>query len=351
MSVNRGSGAPPGLGSLDRLQPVLLLGAIGLGLGLASLAPERAAAAGSVVKIGVFLVIFLVMLGVRTGEVCAAFRRWRPTSLALAINFLFTPLFAWFLGWLFLQPHPEVWVGLVLYLLTPCIGWYLVFTDLAGGDVELGLSLLVWNLFLQILLLPVYLWGLAGQIVTLDVRVVLESVGLFLVLPLVLAEIVKWTWRGAVAPNPIGERLPLDLFKTVMLALVIAAMFASQGRVLFENPSVVAWMILPGLAFFTAIFLVALAAARLVGLDYPEAALLVMTTAARNSEASLGVAVGAFSNPLVALTVVIGPAFELPVLVAMVQLLKHIRARGWFPERACGPRREPVEEAAETAAR
>lgn len=346
MSVNGGSGAPPGLGLLDRLQPVLLLGAIAVGLGFAILAPERAAAAGPVVKIGVFLVIFLVMLGVRTGEVLAAFKRWRPTAVALAINFLFTPLFAWFLGWLFLQSHPEVWVGLILYLVTPCIGWYLVFTDLAGGDVELGLSLLVWNVLLQILLLPVYLWGLAGQIVTLDVRVVLESVGLFLALPLLLAELVKRAWHGAVGPEPIGERLPLGLLKTVVLGVVIAAMFASQGRVLFENPSVVAWMILPGLVFFAAIFLVALAAARLVGLDYPETALLVMTTAARNSEASLAVAVGAFASPLVALTVVIGPAFELPVLVAMVQLLKRIRPRGWFPERPQGAGTSPVDRVA-----
>ncbi len=321
-----------GLGLLDRLQPVVLLGAIAVGLALAGLAPRTAAAAGPLVEIGVFLVIFLVMLGVRTGEVLAAFKRWRPTGLALAINFLFTPLFAWFLGWLFLQSHPEVWVGLILYLVTPCIGWYLVFTDLAGGDVELGLSLLVWNVLLQILLLPVYLWVLAGRIVTLDPAVLLQSVVLFLVLPLVLAELAKRAWRRSGRVEPIGERLPLGLFKTATLALVIAAMFASQGRVLFDNPSVVAWMILPGLVFFVAIFAVALAAAKLARLTYPETALLAMTTAARNSEASLAIAVGAFASPLVALTVVIGPAFELPVLVAMVQLLGRVRGRGWYPE-------------------
>ena len=62
-----------------------------------------------------------------------------------------------------LRDHPDIWVGLILYLVTPCIGWYLVFTDLADGDVELGVSLLFWNIALQIFLMPFYLYLLAGR--------------------------------------------------------------------------------------------------------------------------------------------------------------------------------------------
>ncbi len=319
------------LGPLDRMQPVLLLGAIGIGLLLAELTPALASRLGWLVSLGVFVVIYLVMLGVRERNILEAFRQRRPTIIALALNFLFTPLLAWGLGWLFLRDHPEIWVGLILYLVTPCIGWYLVFTDLAGGDVELGVSLLVWNILLQILLIPLYLWVLAGQIVALDLGIILRSVGLFLVLPYALA----WSTRQIFAARTgsdmgLAEHLPLGPLKTGALMLVIAAMFASQGSVLLYNPGVILLMIGPGAAFFVVILAVALTLSRMANLTYPQTALLVFTTMARNSEVSLAVAVTAFASPLIALTVVIGPAIELPVLIIVLNLLKRLQTT-WPP--------------------
>lgn len=314
------------LGRLDQVQPLLLISAIGLGLGLAWAFPSNAAGVGWLVKVGVFLVIYLVMLGVDERGVLRAFTRLKPTSIALALNFVFTPVFAWFLGYVFLHAQPDIWVGLILYLVTPCIGWYLVFTDLADGDVELGVSLLFWNIALQILLLPIYLYFLAGQIVTVDVWAILQSLALFLVLPYALAYLTRRIWQ-VTSGTGLTDQLPLSLLKTVILMVVIAAMFASQGGVLFENPSIVLLMIGPGIVYFATIFVIALGVSRAAGLSYPETALMVFTTAARNSEISLAVAVTAFASPLIALTVVIGPAIELPVLVAMLKLLTWLRGR------------------------
>lgn len=145
-----------GLGLLDRIQPFLLMGSIAVGLLIAYLFPSGAKALSPVVTGGVFLVIYFIMLGVDPRGVMHAFTRWKPTALAIGINFVITPLIAWLLGYLFLRDDPNIWVGLILYLVTPCIGWYLVFTELAKGDVELGVSLLFWNVLLQIVLMPIY---------------------------------------------------------------------------------------------------------------------------------------------------------------------------------------------------
>ena len=79
-------------------------------------------------------------------------------AFALFINFLLIPLIAWTAGWLFLSQYPDIWVGAILYTLTPCIGWYLIFTDLAKGNVAWGIALPPWNVTLQVLLLPAYLY-------------------------------------------------------------------------------------------------------------------------------------------------------------------------------------------------
>jgi len=318
------------LALLDRVQPFLLLSAIAVGLLLAKVAPVVTAKLSPVVTAGVFLVIYFIMLGVSTQGIMHAFARWKPTALAIGINFLITPLIAWALGYLFLQNDPDIWVGLILYLVTPCIGWYLVFTELAKGDVELGVSLLFWNVLLQIILLPVYMVLLAGTVVHIEIADILHSVVIFLVLPLGLAAATRWLLgRFSVSVEVATKKIRLPYLKAATLMVVIAAMFASQGAVLFDNPSVVLKMILPGVAFFVIAFFMAIVAARTFHLSYPEFALLVFTTTARNSEASLAVAVTAFTSPLVALTVVIGPSIELPVLILILRIVLMGRQKGW----------------------
>ncbi len=277
-----------GLALLDRIQPFLLLSAIVVGLLLAKVAPTIAATLAPLVTADVFLVLYFIMLGVSTRGVMHAFARWKPTLLAIGINFLITPLLAWALGYLFLQDAPDIWVGLILYLVTPCIGWYLVFTELAKGDVELGVSLLFWNVVLQILLLPVYIALLAGTVVHIEIADILWSVVIFLVLPLGLAAVTRWQLsRFAIPTEVTPKKIALPYLKAITLMVVVAAMFASQGTVLFDNPSVVLKMILPGVAFFVMAFLLAIIAARTFRLGYAEFALLAFTTTARNSEASL----------------------------------------------------------------
>ncbi len=87
---------------------------------------------------------------------------------SLVINFVWTPLLAWVLGWVFLGCHPALWVGFLMLMVTPCTDWYLVFTGIAKGNLALSTALLPVNLVLQMLLLPVYILWLAGTVFSLN---------------------------------------------------------------------------------------------------------------------------------------------------------------------------------------
>jgi len=305
----------------------MLIASIAIGLVAAKVAPGLAGSMGSLVSLGVLLLIYLVMLGVDLTGVASAFGQRRFLGVAVGINFVVNPLLAWGLGAAFLGNDPELWAGLILFLVTPCIGWYLIFTELAGGDSTLGVSLLAINVILQILLLPMYLLLFAGRVLTLDVTTIAGSVTLYLVVPLAAAVLTRrFLHSKGRTPNDVLG-VSLGHLKTASLMIVIVSMFASQGEVLFDNPNVV-WRLAPPITIFFAVaFVVALLGARLAGLPYDQAALLVFTTTSRNSEASLAIAATAFSSPLVALTVVIGPVIELPLLVLMVRLLVGLRPR------------------------
>ncbi len=316
----------------DKQKPFILIAAILVGIVLNRFVGGAAQSLYGLVNIGLFLVIFAIMLFVEVKEVGKAFTKVKPTTLALLTNFVFTPLFAWFLGWLFLRNYPDLWAGVVLYKLTPCIGWYLIFIDLAEGDVPWGMALLPWNLVLQIVLLPVYLWLLVGKVVPVDALELLRSVAIFLLLPFALgwltrAALIRWRgkeWTYGTFKHTMGE------VKLWALVAVIIGIFASQSALSLSDLGRVALLIFVISLFFVSMFLIGLLVGRLGKLGYEDTTTLIFTTTARNSEAVLPVAAAAFpGHPLVIFAILIGPIVELPVLVFLSRTMLWLKERLW----------------------
>lgn len=316
----------------DETKPLVLIAAIVVGLALNYLLGHGASGLIWVTEIGVFFVIFAVMVSVEVTEVGRAFRKVKPTALALLVNFVFIPGFAWTLGWLFLRGQPDIWAGVILYTLTPCIGWYLIFTDLAQGDVPWGMALLPWNITLQLLLMPLYLYLLVGRVIPLDLVALGRSVVLYLFLPFALAYILQKViiaHRGRdYFMGPVKRAL--GEVKLWALVAVIISMFASQRTFGVNDLGRILLIIGVIALFFVALFLVALALGKLTRLSYADTATLAFTTTARNSEVVIGVAVIAFPHhPLVYAAIILGPIVELPMLLLISRLLLGLRPRLW----------------------
>ncbi len=124
-----------GLSTKDKQKPFILLGAVLIGLILQALIKKELPWLIYITEIGVFLVITAVMIPVEIKEIRSAYKKLKPTILALIVNFLFIPTFSYIMGWFILKQYPDFWIGAILYTLTPCIGWYLIFTDIAKGNV------------------------------------------------------------------------------------------------------------------------------------------------------------------------------------------------------------------------
>ena len=326
--------ATHGLSVRDETKPFILIGAVLVGILINRLLGGGAPWMLSFVNIGVFFVILAVMLSVEIKEVTRAFRKVKPTILALVVNFVFIPLFAWAMGWLFLRNQPDFWAGVILYTLTPCIGWYLIFIDLAQGDVAWGMALLPWNITLQVVLMPVYLYFLVGKVLPLDLGAMVQSVVLYLFLPFILAfALQKFIIARRGRDYFFGPfKHALGEVKLWALVVVIVAMFASQSALGLGDLGRVALIIGVLALFFLVLFLLALVVGHLAGLTYEENTTLSFTTTARNSEAVIGVAISAFpGHPLVYLAIILGPIVELPVLLLISRILLSLKQKLWKP--------------------
>ncbi|WP_122089151.1 arsenic resistance protein [Halalkalicoccus subterraneus] len=318
---------------LEKYQTVLVILAVLGGLA-AGQVPGVSSVAESLILVFLMMMLFGAFARVPLSRLTDAFRNRRVVGTSLAINFVWNPIFAVLLGALFLRDQPALWVGLLMLMVTPCTDWYLVFTDIAGGDVSLATSLLPYNLVLQLLLLPVYLYVFAGTLVSLPLDLLVESVLLVLVVPLAAATLAR---RGAIRTRgeewfdrTVASRLaPVQI---VFLCLAIAAMFASQGGIVLEEPGVLALIAVPVLVFYAVNFLLGLGIGRVLEFSYEEVACLDCTILSRNSPTALAIAVVAFPHePLIPLALVIGPLLELPLLSVVSRLLLAIRDRGLWP--------------------
>ena len=321
------------MGLVDSSQTVLVLGAIvgGLLLGQASGVP---AIADVLILPFLMVMLFCVFAGVPLSRLRGAVRNRRVVGSSLVVNFLWNPLLAVVLGAVFLRDHPALWVGLILLLVTPCTDWYLVFTDLADGDVALATSLLPYNLLIQLLLLPVYLFVLAGELVVVPLDLLAESILLVLVVPLLFAVAARrgfgrWQDRGWYEREVVSRLGPVGI---VFLALAIGAMFASQGALLLDQPTLLALMAVPVAVFYAINLGIGFGVGRVLSFSYGELVCFNNTILSRNSPTALAIAVVAFPHePLIPLALVIGPLLELPLLGVIARIHTGIADRGAWP--------------------
>ncbi|MBN2845983.1 MAG: arsenic resistance protein, partial [Deltaproteobacteria bacterium] len=103
------------------------------------------------VVIGLFLMMYPAMTNVKVEDLGKAARSPKQLLIVLFFNFLIAPFFMLLLAKLFLSGDQDLYVGLVLYGLAPCIAMVIVFTFLALGNNALAIVLVAINSIAQML--------------------------------------------------------------------------------------------------------------------------------------------------------------------------------------------------------
>lgn len=312
---------------VEKLEPIIIFTAIIIGLIFSNM-QTIAQNTGNLINIFLCLMLFGLFLEVPLNELKDSFKNTKFTATSLIVNFIWTPLFGYFLGSLFLKGNVDVMIGFFMLILTPCTDWYLVFTKLAKGDLTLSLSILPINLVLQIILLPIYLVIFFSSANTMDYAQLAHSLLIVIVIPFIAAQIVKF-----ILNSDLKEKAD-EVFSNLQicfLALAVFCIFASQGELLFTNLDSVITIFVPLIIFFIANTIIDLLLSEKINFIYEEYASLTMTTLARNSPLALAIAINSFpGHELISIALVIGPLIELPVLYVVSRFCLWVKSSGLF---------------------
>jgi len=320
--------APPPATSMPpvpraRTTTLLFVGAILLGSVLGAAVPAAGSVLGGQVDHVVLLLVALLFFDLRLDGLRALRRAPRTVLPAIGMNFLLIPLIAAALT--LVVPDLAIRLGVIIYCLAPCTDWFLGFTRMARGDTTTGAALLPIQMVLQLSLYPIWVAIFTGRGVDATLSEIAPTLLTWFLLPAGAGLAVRLLLRR-LAPPPWRARtsgIAVRLIPAV-IAVLIVCLFAANVTTILEHPLPFAWVLLVVFLFFVSTYLVGEGLGRLLRQQYPEQALLTMTTSARNAPLMLAITTIALpGKPLVYAAIVLGMLIEFPHLTALTHLLRR----------------------------
>lgn len=340
--------AAPRLSFLDRYLPVWIIAAMALGLALGKLVPQFGNALSALevggislpIALGLLVMMYPPLTKVRYDKAGKIAADARLMTVSIVLNWVVGPLLMFSLAWVFLADQPELRTGVIIVGLARCIAMVLVWSDLSCADREATAVLVAINSVFQVLMFGVLGWfylqllpswlGLSTTSAEFSFLSIVISVVVFLGIPLaagVISRIVGEKTRGRAwyEEKFLPAISPLAL---IGLLYTIVLLFSLQGEQILDRPLAVASVALPLLVYFVLMFAIALFTAHTTGMNYAQSASVAFSASGNNFELAIAVAIGTFgATSGQALAGTIGPLVEVPVLVALVYVIRWLGPR------------------------
>jgi ACR3 family arsenite transporter len=322
-----------GLGWIEKLLAVWIVLCIIIGLSLGKYSPNISAQLEIGIPVGLFLMIYPAMTKIEIGELKEALKSKKQVGIIAFFNYAINPFLLYFLGFIFfenlfpylglmtLETARYLWTGLILLGVAPCIAMVLVWTDLAKGNGPLGIVLMAWNSIIQVMTTPLYIALLVGTYITINIVSIGESVFLYLGLPLLFGVITRREVIKRKSEDWLNKKLIpyFNALQLLALLFTMVVMFALRGGVIVDHPELIWQMAIPVILFFFLLFNVVYYVTRHMGYNYEDASTMAFHCTGRNFELAIAIALTAFASmPMVAVSTVVGPLIEIPVMLTLV---------------------------------
>jgi ACR3 family arsenite transporter len=226
--------------------------------------------------------------------------------------------------------------GCILLGIAPCTAMVLVWGYLAKGNDGHTLVMVAINSLTMLFLygpLGGFLLGVGRLPVPWQALVL--SISIYVALPLVAGYFSR-RWIIAVKGEQwFRERFLHFLTPVTIIALLITLvlLFSFKGEVILSNPLTILWIAIPLFIQTNVIFWLAYGLAKILKLEYRDAAPSAMIGASNHFEVAIATATMLFGlSSGAALATVVGVLIEVPVMLMLVKIC--LRTQNWFKTEA-----------------
>ena len=317
---------------LRKYLPLFVLIDIGLALIIGYHNPTLFKALKPWTPVPLFFMLYPMMINFRIENAAKALRNPKVALAALVINFVISPPLAALFAWLFFRhSDPYLIAGFILKVTVAGSGMVAAWTGFAKGRVETALTIVAAGLILVIVAVPFWMVVLVGQIVPVDVGLMIKQLALIVVLPLL---------AGVLTRRFILRRYGLPTYKKIqpvlpaisslgMYAIVFIAV-GMQAHNIISEPTIILRLI-PAIAIlYSLLFVLAIAYAKVAHLDYGDAIAIGYSTTAKNHAITLALAITAFGG-LAVLPAAFAPIVQIPLMIIILRLAPWLKATFFTP--------------------
>ena len=341
------------MSTFERYLTLWVAACIGAGIALGWLIPGvfQAIGAAEIAKVNlpvavlVWLMIIPMLLKIDFGAMRQVTQHWRGIGVTVFVNWAVKPFSMALLGWFFIRhvfaPYLPVEqldsyiAGLILLAAAPCTAMVFVWSNLCEGDPEFTLSQVALNdLIMVVAFAPIVGLLLGISSITVPWSTLLLSVMLYIVVPVILAAIIRRAVlrkSGEQGLARLLHRLGPASLSALLLTLVL--LFGFQGRQIVDKPLIIAMLAVPiviqvyfnsGLAYWLN---------RKLGVAHCVAGPSALIGASNFFELSVATAIAVFGvHSGAALATVVGVLVEVPVMLSVVRIVNSTKY--WYSARA-----------------
>ncbi|WP_374598869.1 ACR3 family arsenite efflux transporter [Sphingosinicella sp.] len=297
------------------------------------------------VAVLVWLMIIPMLMKIDFAALRQVGAHWRGIGVTLALNWAIKPFTMAALGWLFIgwlfrpllsEAEIESYIaGLILLGAAPCTAMVFVWSNLCRGEPHFTLSQVALNDAVMVVAFAPIVGLLLGlSAITVPWQTLLISVGLYIVVPVIAAHVVRT--RLLAAGGEVRLQRALAAIQPISLAALLATLvllFAFQGEQILAQPLVIALLAVPIAIQGYLIFGIGYVANRAFGEAHCIAGPSALIGASNFFELAVATAISLFGiTSGAALATVVGVLIEVPVMLSLVAVVN--RSRGWYEKTA-----------------
>jgi arsenite transporter len=289
----------------------------------------------------IWLMIIPMLVKIDFAALSQVKEHWRGIGVTLFINWAVKPfsmaLLGWlFIGWLFKPYLPADQInsyiaGLILLAAAPCTAMVFVWSNLCKGEPHFTLSQVALNDVIMVFAFAPLVGLLLGlSAITVPWLTLLLSVGLYIVVPVILAQLVR---KSVLAKGGmpllnglLGLLQPVSL---VALLTTLVLLFGFQGKQIIAQPLIIAMLAVPILIQVYLNSALAYLLNRAAGEAHCVAAPSALIGASNFFELAVAAAISLFGfDSGAALATVVGVLIEVPVMLSVVKIVNG--SRDWY---------------------
>ena len=266
---------------------------------------------------------------------------WRGIGVTLFINWAVKPFSMAALGWLFIGylfrpylPTDQInsyIAGLILLAAAPCTAMVFVWSNLSNGEPHFTLSQVALNDSIMVFAFAPIVGLLLGlSAISVPWETLLLSVGLYIVVPVIIAQILRNRVLASGGETALKRFLAtLQPISLVALLTTLVLLFGFQGEQIIAQPLIIGLLAVPiliqvyfnsGLAYLLN---------RAAGEAHCVAAPSALIGASNFFELAVAAAISLFGfESGAALATVVGVLIEVPVMLSVVKIVNA--TKGWY---------------------